>query len=30
MAGRLLASVVRHGPLVLCRATGEVLYRYAA
>ena len=30
MAGRLLASAVRHGPLVLCRATGEVLYRYAA
>ena len=26
----LLASVIRHGPLVVCRATGEALYRYAA
>ena len=30
MAGQLLASVIRHGPLVVCRAAGEVLYRYAA
>jgi CelD/BcsL family acetyltransferase involved in cellulose biosynthesis len=30
IAGQLLASVIRHGPLVLCRATGEALYRYAA
>lgn len=30
MAGHLLASVIRHGPLILCRATGETLYRYAA
>jgi CelD/BcsL family acetyltransferase involved in cellulose biosynthesis len=29
-AGQLLASVIRHGPLVVCRATGEALYRYAA
>ncbi len=29
-AGYLLASVIRHGPLALCRATGEALYRYAA
>jgi CelD/BcsL family acetyltransferase involved in cellulose biosynthesis len=28
--GQLLGSVIRHGPLVLCRVTGEVLYRYAA
>jgi CelD/BcsL family acetyltransferase involved in cellulose biosynthesis len=28
--GQLLASAIRHGPLVLCRAAGEVLYRYAA
>jgi len=26
----LLASVIRHGPPVLCRAAGEALYRYAA
>jgi len=26
----LLASVIRHGPPVLCRAAGETLYRYAA
>jgi hypothetical protein len=26
----LLGPVIRHGPLVLCRVTGEVLYRYAA
>ena len=30
MAGQLLASVIRHSPLVVCRAAGEVLYRYAA
>ncbi len=30
MADHLLASVIRHGPLVLCRAAGEALYRYAA
>jgi CelD/BcsL family acetyltransferase involved in cellulose biosynthesis len=29
-AGRLLASVIRHSPLVVCRAAGEALYRYAA
>lgn len=28
--GQLLGSVIRHGPLVLCRATGETLYRYVA
>jgi CelD/BcsL family acetyltransferase involved in cellulose biosynthesis len=28
--GQVLASVIRHGPLVLCRAVGEALYRYAA
>jgi CelD/BcsL family acetyltransferase involved in cellulose biosynthesis len=28
--GRLLASAIRHGPLVVCRAAGETLYRYAA
>ena len=27
---QLLGSVIRHGPLVLCRATGEALYRYVA
>jgi hypothetical protein len=26
----VLASVIRRGPLALCRATGEALYRYAA
>jgi len=30
MAERLLASVIRHGPPVVCQAAGEVLYRYAA
>jgi hypothetical protein len=30
MAGHLLASVIRHGPPVLCCAIGETLYRYAA
>lgn len=29
-AGHLLASVIRHGPPVFCRAAGETLYRYAA
>ena len=29
-ASQPMASVIRHGPLVLCRAIGEVLYRYAA
>jgi CelD/BcsL family acetyltransferase involved in cellulose biosynthesis len=29
-AGHLLASIIRHGPPVLCRAAGEALYRYAA
>jgi CelD/BcsL family acetyltransferase involved in cellulose biosynthesis len=30
MADHLLASVIRHGPPILCRAAGETLYRYAA
>ena len=30
MAGQLLASMIRRSPLVVCRAAGEVLYRYAA
>lgn len=30
MADHLLASVIRRGPLVICRAAGEALYRYAA
>lgn len=30
MAGRVLGTAIRHGPLLLCRATGEVLYRYTA
>jgi len=29
-AGHLLASAIRRGPPVLCRAAGEALYRYAA
>lgn len=29
-ARRLLRSAIRHGPLVLCRAVGEALYRYSA
>jgi len=29
-AGRLLASAIRRGPLLLCRVAGEALYRYAA
>jgi len=28
--GQLLGSAIRHGPLALCRVTGEALYRYAA
>jgi CelD/BcsL family acetyltransferase involved in cellulose biosynthesis len=30
MAARMLSPVIRHGPLLLCRATGEILYRYIA
>jgi lipid II:glycine glycyltransferase (peptidoglycan interpeptide bridge formation enzyme) len=30
MASRLLACAIRHGPLLVCRASGETLYRYAA
>jgi CelD/BcsL family acetyltransferase involved in cellulose biosynthesis len=30
MAARVLGPVIRHGPLVLCRAVGETLYRYVA
>jgi CelD/BcsL family acetyltransferase involved in cellulose biosynthesis len=30
MADHLLASAIRHGPPLLCRAVGEALYRYAA
>lgn len=30
VAGRLLGSAIRHGPLVLCRVAGEALYRYTA
>jgi len=30
MAARMLGPVIRHGPLLLCRATGETLYRYIA
>lgn len=30
MAGELLAATIRHSPLVVCRAAGEILYRYAA
>jgi CelD/BcsL family acetyltransferase involved in cellulose biosynthesis len=30
MATRMLGPVIRHGPLLLCRAAGEVLYRYIA
>ena len=29
-AARMLAPVIRHGPLLLCRAAGETLYRYTA
>lgn len=30
MATRVLGPVIRHGPLLLCRAVGETLYRYVA
>lgn len=30
MATRALGPVIRHGPLLLCRAFGEALYRYVA
>ena len=30
MPRQLLGCVIRHGPVVLCRAVGEALYRYAA
>jgi CelD/BcsL family acetyltransferase involved in cellulose biosynthesis len=30
VADHLLTSVIRRGPLVVCRAAGEALYRYAA
>jgi CelD/BcsL family acetyltransferase involved in cellulose biosynthesis len=30
MVDQLLASAIRHGPPVVCRAAGEALYRYAA
>lgn len=30
MATRLFGPVIRHGPLLLCRAMGETLYRYVA
>jgi CelD/BcsL family acetyltransferase involved in cellulose biosynthesis len=30
MATRMLGPVIRHGPLLLCRALGETLYRYVA
>lgn len=30
MASRVLGPVIRHGPLLLCRAVGETLYRYVA
>jgi CelD/BcsL family acetyltransferase involved in cellulose biosynthesis len=30
MAARILGPVIRHGPLLLCRAAGETLYRYVA
>jgi CelD/BcsL family acetyltransferase involved in cellulose biosynthesis len=29
-AGRLLATAIRRGPAMVCRAAGETLYRYAA
>jgi CelD/BcsL family acetyltransferase involved in cellulose biosynthesis len=29
-AAEMLGSVIRHGPLLLCRAAGETLYRYIA
>jgi CelD/BcsL family acetyltransferase involved in cellulose biosynthesis len=30
MAARMLGPVIRHSPLLLCRAAGQTLYRYAA
>jgi CelD/BcsL family acetyltransferase involved in cellulose biosynthesis len=30
MATRMLGPVIRHSPLLICRAVGETLYRYAA
>jgi CelD/BcsL family acetyltransferase involved in cellulose biosynthesis len=30
IATRVLGPVIRHGPLLLCRAAGETLYRYVA
>jgi len=30
IASRLLACAIRYGPLLVCRASGETLYRYAA
>jgi hypothetical protein len=30
LATRVLGPVIRHGPLLLCRAFGETLYRYVA
>jgi CelD/BcsL family acetyltransferase involved in cellulose biosynthesis len=30
IASRLLSRAIRYGPLLLCRASGETLYRYAA
>lgn len=30
MAARMLGPVIRHSPLLLCRAVGETLYRYVA
>jgi CelD/BcsL family acetyltransferase involved in cellulose biosynthesis len=30
MATRVIGPVIRHGPLLLCRAIGETLYRYVA
>jgi CelD/BcsL family acetyltransferase involved in cellulose biosynthesis len=30
MATRMLGPIIRHGPLLLCRAVGETLYRYVA
>jgi CelD/BcsL family acetyltransferase involved in cellulose biosynthesis len=30
MAAQMLAPAIRHGPLLLCRAAGEALYRYTA
>ncbi|HXY70940.1 MAG TPA: GNAT family N-acetyltransferase [Actinomycetota bacterium] len=30
IAGRALGAAIRHGPPLLCRVTGELLYRYVA